>query len=879
MHSITFGNTSFHTAILIKETYLDINTLTKYYLEPLSALGVDTTGFLAVSLNYDKAKPTSTCIKSYLTELLPSLKDLGITTLLCADAEYYKKLAKVTKTEARLGYVDPVLFSDCGLECSYLLSYGSYFHNPANVEKNAIALKGIASHLTGTKQLLGADVLKSVTYIHDIDEMRIALNSLVNEPALAMDIEAFSLKHVNAGIGTISFSTDKHSAVVMSIDAVACEPQNISVWDREKKKYQDVIQVTDCVPNAAKRALLREFFEAYQGKAIWHNASYDVYVLTYVLFMDYLTDHVGLLNGLEVLLRNVEDTQLMVYLCTNSCAGNHLSLKDNAYAFVGAYAIDVTNIRTQPLDELMEYNAIDTCATFYVYEKFKDMLVVEEQLDFYEEYFKPFLHDIIEMQLNGMCIDLEKVEEASQQLKVIADNSLEIIKNSTVVKEYTYKRRLEEVEKRNAAYKTKVIGIDETKFVFNPRSGDQIRDLLYVELGLPVLDVTKSKQPATGRGALKSLLAFTDNEAEKELIRAIGDYGEAQKILNDFINVFKYEHVLCADGSRRIFGSFKLGGTVSARLSSSSPNIQNIPSGSKFGKLVKGCFIAPPYSMFLMSDFNALEDVVNTLLTRDPEKEKVLLDGFDGHMYRACHFWPDKFSHVDLSDPASVNGEMETTEGDKLRSKGKPVHFSQQYQGTAHTLVKNGGFPLEEAKAIEARYKNLYKASFDWVTKRTAQAAIDGYATGAFGLRIRAPLLKSTVANTKNTPYAAAAEARTLGNAISGQSYGLLNGRASLEFMRRVRASPYRHDIKLCAHIHDAIYMYATDSVEVIKWVNDNLIECMAWQELPELQHEHIKLSSKLDIAYPTWKDAFSIENHLSVDEIKEAIIENFSNR
>ena len=185
-------------------------------------------------------------------------------------------------------------------------------------------------------------------------------------------------------------------------------------------------------------------------------------------------------------------------------------------------------------------------------------------------------------------------------------------------------------------------------------------------------------------------------------------------------------------------------------------------------------------------------------------------------------------------------------------------------------MVKNCGFSPTEAKTIYERYLDLYKVSFDWVASRINQASIDGYATCAFGLRVRTPLLHRVVLGNRKTPQEAQGEARSVGNAVSGQSYSFLNGRASEEFMRRVRASKYKYDIFLCSHIHDAIYLYWKDDLEVTLWINTNLIECMAWNDLPELQHPKIKLSSELDIAYPTWADTVTLPNVLD----KKGLIE-----
>ena len=209
-----------------------------------------------------------------------------------------------------------------------------------------------------------------------------------------------------------------------------------------------------------------------------------------------------------------------------------------------------------------------------------------------------------------------------------------------------------------------------------------------------------------------------------------------------------------------------------------------------------------------------------------------------------------------------------------LRQKSKAPTFALTFQGTWHTLVNSVGFSKAEAVEIEERYHALYIASDLWVQNRIKEAHKDGYSTAAFGLRIRTPLLKQVIYGAPRTPYEAAAEARTLGNAISGQSYGLLNNRAACAFMARVRKSKHRLDIKLVALVHDAIYLMIKDDIEVVEWVNNALIEEMRWQELPELQHPTVKLGAALDIFWPTWANAITIPNGADQATIRKLCLE-----
>ena len=204
----------------------------------------------------------------------------------------------------------------------------------------------------------------------------------------------------------------------------------------------------------------------------------------------------------------------------------------------------------------------------------------------------------------------------------------------------------------------------------------------------------------------------------------------------------------------------------------------------------------------------------------------------------------------------------------KWRYLSKAPTFALTFAGTYHTLMSNCGFSLEDAKSIEERYHKLYTVSDAWVYEKIKQAHTDGYSFGAFGLRIRTPLLKQVVHGASNSPYEAAAEARTLGNAISGQSYGLLNNRAAVAFFKEVWASPYRLDILPVALIHDAIYVLIRDDVRVVSWANTKLIEAMKWQELPEIQHPTVKLGASLDLFWPSWAEATTLPNDATQEQI-----------
>jgi DNA polymerase-1 len=203
----------------------------------------------------------------------------------------------------------------------------------------------------------------------------------------------------------------------------------------------------------------------------------------------------------------------------------------------------------------------------------------------------------------------------------------------------------------------------------------------------------------------------------------------------------------------------------------------------------------------------------------------------------------------------------------ELRQESKVPTFALTYDGTYNTLMTGSGFSLEKAKLIEARYHELYKVSDAWVSAKLDQACKDGYVTVAFGLRVRTPLLKQVIRKTSKTPYEAEAEGRSAGNAL-GQSWCLLNSRAGMEFMGKVRQSEHRLAIRPSAQIHDAQYFIIRDDIRAIEYTNEHLVQAVQWQQHPDIAHDEVKLGGELSIFYPNWSKEITIPNGARAPEI-----------
>lgn len=850
---------TYPVAVLVKSSAFRHTEIATHYIEPLKEKGVCHDGLIAFDLKYNEAgKAPAKLIKEYLDSLLKGLDSLGTKFLLVTDSNYFKTLTGKTKADPHFGYVVPCKIKGYEhMQVILSLNYQALIYNPDLKEKLDSSLNTLVTAMNDCYVPPGANVIHSAQYPKTLKQIEEALQSLHQHSMLTCDIEGFSLRFNEAGIATICFAWDQHNGI-----AFACD-------------YQSLDEVTEdglmgCYqPNKEVRSLLRQFFETYQGHLIFHNATYDVKAIINSLWMTDLMDRSGLLHGLHTMTRKIHDTKIITYLATNSTAGNVLGLKQLAQEFAGNWAVeDIKDVRKVPLDDLLQYNLIDGLSTWFVYDKYYPTMVQDNQEALYNGLMLDSLKLIIQLEMTGMPLNKERVKEVREQLEEIQMTHLNVIQNSIHIQSLNLLLQQAAMEAANAKLKKKQHPLEKFADVtFNPNSGPQLQKLLYEQMGLPVLDKTDTGLPATGADTIAKLINHTDYPGHQAVLKALIGYGEVTKILSTFIPAFEKAVDKETDPIVWLHGNFNIGGTVSGRLSSSDPNLQNLPAGSTYGKLIKSCFMAPKGWIFGGADFNSLEDYISALTTKDPNKLAVYERGFDGHCLRAAYYFSDQLPDVDVEDPQSINA-LKKTHPD-LRQESKAPTFALTYQGTYHTLMTNLGWSEEKARAIEKAYHELYKVSDDYVRQRLEQASRDGYVEVAFGLRVRTPLLKQVIFGSKQMPYEAAAEGRTAGNAL-GQSYGLLNNRAAADFMKKVWESKYKYDIFPVALIHDAIYIMMRDDIEVVSWANQELINSMRWQELPEIQHPTVKLGAALDLFWPSWANAITLPNDADPETIRK---------
>lgn len=603
MHKLTFSpsnNGSNSTAILIKETLLKQQDLQVYYVHPLGVKKLPPESIAAYPLAYPSNKVTAKQARDWIAELLPELEADGVELLYVVDAEYFKQLTGNKKAEVHLGYVLPCVIA--GYEYMNVVlgsSFASLFHNPAGQQKIDQSLVALSAFANGYYLPPGSDLFKRIEMIKDMQRIKDVLTYLMTKPMITADIEALSLNFRDAGVSTISFAIDQEESYSFAVD-------------------------THLGFGLPVKKLLKIFFENYQGTVIWHNAGYDVKVLVYNLWMKSPLDVIGMRKGIEIMTRKFHDTRLIAYLALNSCARVKYSLKTLAQEFSGNYAEqnidDITKIEP---DDLLKYNCADTMATWYVFNKYYQKMIDDNQNDLYEGLFKDSVALLLEMELTGMPIDMDKVLFAEKELQGIEKTQLDTLDSSQIIKDFNYVVQAAACAAKNEKLKIKRVTIaDFAHVAFNPSSGPQLQKLLYETLGLPVVDRTKSKAPATGNKTLSKLKKHTTDPAILEVLDALISLAKVSKILTAFIPAFKNSW-LKEDGCYYLHGNYNLGFVVSGRLSSSNPNLQNLPSGSTYGKLIKDCFIAPLGWLMAGADFASLEDKISALTTKDPNKLKV----------------------------------------------------------------------------------------------------------------------------------------------------------------------------------------------------------------------------------------------------------------
>lgn len=606
-HIFSTNTDSIDTALLIKRAAYTRSSIKTYYvrdaeLEPR---------VIALPLEYEPGnKLSAKFMASQLEILLPELNALGVKTLYVADSKYFQHLTKQNVTDS-LGSITYCKLK--GYEHMQVIAgvnYQSIFHNPNNKDLLDISINSLVQHISGYDISKPKDIIKKAKYLYcdgyetkeQTLETELELLNLINEPILSIDIEAKpkpEFAHIEKS--ALRFNMNILTSIAFSISESEGSALYFNGHQYAKQKLKDFF---------IRRAKICQSNLAYRN--VYHNGLFDIKQLVYHLFMDNPGDIDGMLYGINIMCQNIDDTMVMKYVTTNNVQDNSLGLKDSILAYTGQYAVDVKDITNLPIEVLLEYNLKDVLGTRWLYNKLIVDMENENQTEVYKDVLMPTFPVLLEMMLVGLPLDMKKVAEAKEILTKEFIKSETTIHNLPIIKEYTQYLQQKATDAKNASLKKKQVTIEDFRDIqFNPGSPQQRSELLYQGLSLPILDYTKTKQPASGNKTIVKLLAHAKEHGLSadiiSLLEELTNYTDVSKILNTFISAFELYAFERGDGTVWLNGDQILCGTVSGRLGSRNPNLANLPSNSRFGKLVKSCFQAPPgYTKVNVNHWNGI---------------------------------------------------------------------------------------------------------------------------------------------------------------------------------------------------------------------------------------------------------------------------------
>lgn len=463
--------------------------------------------------------------KNYLDGFLQDLKEEGYERLFICDSNYFKLLTKVAKTEHAYGKEFPCKYGNYDFTCILGLNYKALSYDPSLIDKLKVSINTL-------NQANKQELVINGTYPSSNDDVDNMLHILLSAEYLTCDIETTGLHWFSDQLYSISFSTDTHSGVAFL--------------------YSDEI-----------KHILREFFDKYEGGLIFHNAQFDIKFLVFNLYMSNINDYTGLLTGIDRLTRKLDDTKLIAFCAINNTGRPSYGLKDLSFEFAGDYALDeIKDVTKAPVEKLLKYNVTDTCATWYVYNKYWPIVIQDNQENVYRNILMPAVKVLIQTEMTGVPINQDKVKELKELLVKDQENALNILRNNPDVQAAEKLLAQQELDKVNAKLKKTQKTLEDIDFHFNFGSNPQKAFLLFEHLGIEPVDFTDSGEPAVG----KTTLAKLKNQGKYlEILDALIALQECEKILSSFVP----EMENATNG--RLYGNFNLGGTVSGRLSSSNP--------------------------------------------------------------------------------------------------------------------------------------------------------------------------------------------------------------------------------------------------------------------------------------------------------------------
>lgn len=428
-------------------------------------------------------------------------------------------------------------------------------------------------------------------------------------------------------------------------------------------------------------AIFKALLEDAKVGKVGQNLKYDLIVLRNA--------------GIE--LANVAfDSMVASYLLDPSRAGHNLDLL--AKEFLGYDTIKIGELigkgRNQltldqvPAEAVTEYSAEDAWVAWRLCERLGPPLRENHLLSLFEEVEMPLVRVLADMEYRGVTIDTEKLAKLSNRL---GDQLLDLT------------RRIHQQVGRS----------------FNIDSPKQLAEVLFDELSLPVGRLTKTGRSTDG-DVLESL-------AWKHPVpKMVLEYRQLIKLKNTYIDKLPE---MINERTGRIHASFNQTVTATGRLSSSEPNLQNIPIRSELGQQIRAAFVPadPQRNVLLTCDYSQIELRLLAHFSKDPSLVKAFREDLDIHSFVASQVF-------------GVDINLVTSE---QRRVAKTVNFGLMYGQTAHGLAQTIGVTRTEAQKFIDAYFRTYSTVGELREKVVREAKDSGYAMTILGRRRPIPELHS----------------------------------------------------------------------------------------------------------------------------------------
>jgi DNA polymerase-1 len=499
----------------------------------------------------------------------------------------------------------------------------------------------------------------------------------------------------------------------------------------------------DQLDREAVLAQLRPLLESSKLSKIGHHIKYDRNVLA---------NHGIVLDGMayDSMLESYVLASTAVRHDMDSVALKYLGHSNIKYADVAGKGARQLSFNEVPVEAAAPYAAEDADITLQLHQAMWPQLSAMPALEkIFTDIEMPLVTVLSDMEQTGVAIDTGMLARQSDEL---AQRIVDI----------------EEEAHREAGQP------------FNLGSPKQIQQLLFDKLQLPVLAKTPKGAPSTAESVLQELAL------DYPLPRLILEHRSLSKLKSTYTD--KLPQQVC-ERTGRVHTSYHQAVAATGRLSSSDPNLQNIPVRTEEGRRIRQAFVAPPGKVLLAADYSQIELRIMAHLSADAGLLKAFSAGEDVHRATA----------------AEVFGVAPETVSSEQRRSAKAINFGLIYGMSAFGLAKQLGIARGAAQEYIDVYFARYPGVHDYMEATREQAREQGYVETVFGRRLYLPDIKA-----RNGQLRAAAERTAINAPMQGTAADIIK-RAMID-MHNWLGSDTGLDISMIMQVHDELVFEVAES-------------------------------------------------------------------